>query len=307
MKLGLCMVVKDEALQVSACLAPVVDLFAEVAIVDTGSSDGTPERLRRELGITPRSVSLEWGRCNCLCDARAEALKHLSTPWIMLLDADERVERSIVAELCAMPDVAGTAGYFGEWINHVDGIAPFEDYKLFVFRNGFRTQGLVHDVVQHDIRARGSRAAWLPELVVRHFPDASRRDAKAASYRERLRCAIAREPRFFRYHWFLGYMDFLDERFDSAIRWLDGAARARSHAFPVESLNSAMVLADIHARRGDRPALQQTLDGAADFFASVRDDFEVAVNTRLGPWLADAQKQLRLGHLDAIRAYRFAC
>lgn len=307
MKLGLCMIVKDEAHQVSACLAPIVDLFAEVAIVDTGSRDGTPERLRRELGIIPRSASLEWGRCNCLCDARVEALKHLSTPWIMLLDADERIERSTVAALCAMPDVAGIAGYFGEWINHVDGISPFEDYKLFLFRNGFRPQGLVHDVVQHDIRARGFRAAWLPELTVQHFPDASRQDAKAASYRERLACAIAREPRFFRYHWFLGYMDFLDERFDSAIQWLDAAARARSRAFPVESLNSAMVLADIHARRRNWSALRQTLDDAADFFASVSDDFEVAVNTRLGPWLADAHEQLRAERIDEIRAYRFAC
>ena len=307
MKLGLCMVVKDEAQQIAACLAPVIDLFAEVAIVDTGSLDGTPETLRRELGVTPHFASLEWGRCNCLCDARAEALKHLSTPWIMLLDADERVERSTVAEICAMHDDGDHAGYFGRWINHVDGIPPFEDYKLFLFRNGLRTRGLVHDVVQHDIRARGFRAAWLPELTVQHFPDATRRDAKAASYRERLRCAITREPQFFRYHWFLGYMDFLDERFDSAIHWLDRAAQARSRDFPVESLNSAMVLAEIHARRDDRLRLRQTLDAASDFFASVNDDFEVAVNTRLGPWLPTAHEQLRAGRIDEIRAYRFAC
>lgn len=307
MKLGLCMVVKDEAQQIGACLAPVIDLFAEVAVVDTGSLDGTPEKLRRELGITPRFASLERGRCNCLCDARAEALKHLSTPWIMLLDADERIDRSTIAKLCAMQDDASHAGYFGKWMNHVDGIPPFEDYKLFVFRNGLRPRGLVHDVVQHDIRARGLRAAWLPELTVQHFPAPARRRAKAAIYRERLRCAIAREPHYFRYHWFLGYMEFLDGRFDRAIDWLDRAAQARSRDFPVEVLNSGMVLAEIHARRDDRIRLRHTLDAMNEFFAEVGDDFEVAVNARLGPWLAAAHECLEAARIDEIRAYRFAC
>lgn len=307
MKLGLCMVVKDEAQQIAACLAPLVDLFAEIAVVDTGSRDGTPETLRHELGITPRFATLEGERCHCLCDARAEALKHLSTPWILLLDADERIERSTVAELCAMPDDRDHAGYFGPWINHVDGIPPFEDYKLFLFRNGFRTRGLVHDVVQHDIRAQGHRAAWLPALTVQHLPDPVRRAAKAARYRERLRCAIAREPQFLRYYWFLGYMDFLDGCFDSAVGWLDQAAQARSRDFPVESLNSAMVLADIHARRNDRLRLRQVLDAASAFHATVIEDFEVAVNARLGPWLATAHERLEAGHIDGIRAYRFAC
>jgi hypothetical protein len=177
----------------------------------------------------------------------------------MALDADERVERGALDALAAMPDDPSTAGYFGTWTNHVDGLAPFDDYKLFLFRNGLLPRGLVHDVAQHDIRTRGLRARWLAQLVVHHFPDPERRRAKAASYRERLQCAIAREPAFWRYHWFLGYMDFLDARFDDAIDWLGRAAGACSREFPVECLNSAMVLADVRARRGERALLRRTL------------------------------------------------
>jgi glycosyltransferase involved in cell wall biosynthesis len=307
MKLGLCMVVRNEAHQIVPCLGSIIDLFDQVAIVDTGSLDGTPERLKRDLGVTPLHASLAWNRCDCLCDARAEALGYLSTPWVMLLDADERVDRSTLARICAKPDGDDDAGYFGKWINHVDGTAPFEDYKLFLFRKGLQTRGLVHDVVQHEIRVRGFRASWLPELTVQHFPDPIRRRAKAASYRERLRCAIAQEPQFLRYHWFLGYMEFLDERYDAAIDCLGRSARSQSREFPVESLNSSMVLADIHARRGDRREVGRTLDAAITFLASVADDFEVAINTRLGPWLAAAHESLRTGRLEAIRAYRFAC
>ena len=48
-------------------------------------------------------------------------------------------------------------------------------------------------------------------------------------------------------------------------------------------------------------------DGPIEFHASVADDFEVAVNRRLGPWLAAARAHAQAGTLDAIRAYRFAC
>jgi hypothetical protein len=102
-------------------------------------------------------------------------------------------------------------------------------------------------------------------------------------------------------------MDFLEGRFEDAISALQRAADAQSRDFPVETLNSAMVLADIHARRGDRVRLRQTLDRASAFFVSVSHDFEVAINVRLGPWLAAAHERLQAERLDEIRVYRFAC
>ena len=307
MEIGLCMVVKDEVRQIRDCLGPLLDLFPEVAIVDTGSTDGTPDVLRAELAIEPMFMTIDEGRCGCLSAPRQEAMSRLSTPWILMLDADERLPRSSLERLRGTSDDASVAGYFGRWINHLDGLAPFDDYKLFLFRKGLHTVGLVHDVIQHDIRAKGFHAAWLDEFDVSHFPDASRQAAKDARYRERLRCAIAREPQFIRYYWFLGYMDFLAGHIEAATDLLKRAASARPRDCPVESLNSAMVLAEIFARRNDRARLEKTLDDASQFFAAVGDDFEVAVNTRVGPWLASARENLRDDRLDRIRAYRFAC
>ena len=45
MEIGLCMTVKNERHNLKACLEPIFDLFAQVVITDTGSSDGTPERI----------------------------------------------------------------------------------------------------------------------------------------------------------------------------------------------------------------------------------------------------------------------
>src|SRR5947209_9030196 len=305
MNIGLCMVVKDEARQVEACLKPVLDLFDEVAIVDTGSTDEPPAILPDRLGVVPLHFPLDGVRCRCLSEPRAHAMQRLNTPWVMLLDADERVPRRVLEQLRARPDDAQVAGYFGRWENHVEGNPPFDDYKLFVFRNGLRTVGLVHDVAQHDVRLQGLSAQWLPGLVVAHYPDSSRHADKVAAYRDRLRCAIAHEPDFVRYHWFLGYMDYLEGRLPDARQSLARAACADERRFPVESLNSAMVLAELQARAGDRAGVAKQLREAHAFLARVAHDFEVVVNTRLRPWLDAALAHEARGDLHAIRAYRF--
>ena len=45
------MVERDEVHQLTDCRSPVVDLFDQVAVVDTGSRDGTPELLLDRFGI----------------------------------------------------------------------------------------------------------------------------------------------------------------------------------------------------------------------------------------------------------------
>lgn len=307
MEIALCMAVKDEADQIADCLDPVHDLFSEIVIVDTGSTDGTPELLARRYGIEALRRPLDAARCHCLCDARAAALDRISAPWAMLLDADERLDRRTLESLRVAPDDPNNAGFFGPWANHVAEEPVFDDYKLFLFRADLRTIGLVHDVAQLDIRARGLSAAWLDSLKVEHFPDPERGDAKAVRYRQRLLCAIRHDPGFYRYHWFLGYTEFRAGRWSDAERLLGIAAAACSKRFPVETLNSATVLAELQARRGDTAAAEDTLTRALAFHAEVADDFEVVINARLRPWLQSALRDCRDGRLDAVRAYRFAC
>jgi glycosyltransferase involved in cell wall biosynthesis len=301
------MVVKDEAHQLIECLEPVVDLFDQVVITDTGSRDGTPELLQSRFGIRVLHRKLDAGRCDCLCDARHAALEGLTTPWVCMLDADERIDREGLLQIRAMADDGRASGYFGQWINHIPGGQSFEDYKLFLFRRDLRPIGLVHDVAQLDIRARGMQAFWLDGLRVSHFPAPNQCMTKAVRYRQRLLCAIRKQPDFYRYHWFLGYMEFREGCLEAATELLSVAAGVCSRDYPVECLNSTMVLAEIQARQGDRAAVEKTLSRARDFHRHVADDFEVRINFRMGPWLAVAREYCSRGRLDLIRVYRFAC
>ena len=301
------MVVKDEAHQLFECLDPILDLFDQVVITDTGSRDGTPALLESRFGIRVLHRNLETARCNCLCDARYAAMDMLSTPWVCLLDADERIDRESLRRVRSASDDGLAAGYFGRWINHIAGGPRFEDYKLFLFRRGLRPIGLVHDVVQLDIRARRLQAHWLDDLEVKHFPDPNQHSTKVERYRQRLVCAIRQQPDFFRYHWFLGYLEFREGNLAEATVLLSIAAEACSDNYPVECLNSAMVLAEIQAQQGDEVAVQKTLLRARTFHQQVADDFEVRINFRMGPWLAEAWLHCCKERWDLIRAYRFAC
>jgi hypothetical protein len=76
--------------------------------------------------------------------------------------------------------------------------------------------------------------------------------------------------------------------------------------FPVECLNSCMVLAEIAARAGDAAAVADVVETALRFHALVANDFEVAVNFRLKPWFDQALRDAAAGNLAAVRAYQFA-
>lgn len=307
MSIALCMVVKNEAERITACLDSVIDIVDEVHIADTGSTDGTPELITKRYGIDVTHLRFEQDRPCAVADPLNTLCEHTRCEWILSLDGDERlaVSGGPVREAIMNSDDS-VCGYFGRWRNYVPHVPVFDDYKLFVFRRSFRKLGLIHENAQIDVRAAGGHAQWLDGLVVDHHPEACKLPQKRSLYRTRLVHALEKQPDWLRYHWFLGYSRFLDGDHDEAIHWLDRLREPDAARFPVEALNARMVLIDIAARRGERELLTRLLEELVDFRRYVADDFEVAVNFRLPGWIDEARRALSAGRLDQIRAYRFA-
>lgn len=84
--ISLCMIVKDEEANLPALLRTVEPLGAELVVVDTGSSDATAE-IARTAGA--KVVSWEWRKD--FAAARNVSLDHATRPWILWLDADDRL------------------------------------------------------------------------------------------------------------------------------------------------------------------------------------------------------------------------
>ncbi len=94
MDLSFCAIVKNEELTLPKCLGSVKDLVDEMVILDTGSSDRTPE-IAREFGA--RVYDFPWG--NDFAAARNESLKYVKGDWVLVLDADEVLVRERIQEI----------------------------------------------------------------------------------------------------------------------------------------------------------------------------------------------------------------
>lgn len=81
------MIVRDEAHNLQACFAAAAPLVDEVIVVDTGSSDGTPE-LAERLGA--KVLHVPW--CDDFSFVRNKSLEPATGTWTIVLDADDRLE-----------------------------------------------------------------------------------------------------------------------------------------------------------------------------------------------------------------------
>ncbi|BAY08445.1 hypothetical protein NIES2098_16050 [Calothrix sp. NIES-2098] len=88
------MIVKNEAATLPKCLSSVKDVVDEIVVLDTGSSDRTPEIAT---GYGAKVHHYQWN--NNFSTARNEALKYVTGDWILVLDADETLTPEIKPQI----------------------------------------------------------------------------------------------------------------------------------------------------------------------------------------------------------------
>lgn len=83
-RLSVCLIARDEAVDLPRALETVREVADELVVVDTGSRDATPEIARRAGAVVGH---FPW--CDDFSAARNAALELASGDWILWLDADE--------------------------------------------------------------------------------------------------------------------------------------------------------------------------------------------------------------------------
>jgi len=86
MGISLCMIVKNEQDWIAGAVQSVSSIVSEVIIVDTGSTDSTPLTAQ---ALGAKVLKSQWE--DSFAQARNISLAAASEPWILVLDADERV------------------------------------------------------------------------------------------------------------------------------------------------------------------------------------------------------------------------
>ncbi len=197
------MIAKNEEASLGRCLASVRDLVDEMVVVDTGSTDGTvavAESFGARIGHFP------WR--DDFAAARNESLGLCTGDWVLLLDADETVDRADHGEIRRALEQGETGGFTLVSRNYTrDGSAQLFDRSVVPNPGGYREgadlpycadqpmlrlvrrfpelrfEGRIHELLEPCLRRRRLAIGALG-AVIHHFGklDLERERAKSAYY-----------------------------------------------------------------------------------------------------------------------------
>jgi len=276
--LALVMIVRDEERSLERCLESARAWVDEIVVVDTGSSDATPEIARR---LGARVASFAW--CDDFSAARNAALALALAPWRLVLDADEWIVAradSLAALRGLAPEFIGQVSVASAFDDANGGVGHAPSWLPRLLPRGVRYAGRVHE--QPDSMLPRRRL----DLVVAHDGYLDTHKARKAGRNEKLlTLALDEAPDDAYLHYQLGKDRELRSLFATAWphyeRALAGAhvGAAWRHDLILRSMFTLKKLgrfaAGLALAEGEMPRWQ----GSPDFYFTLGDlllDFAVA-------------------------------
>jgi predicted Zn-dependent protease len=271
--ISLCMIVRDEEAMLGECLASARGVVDEMIVVDTGSRDATT-RIAREAGA--RIHHFAW--CDDFAAARNEALRHARSPWVLVLDADERItpasRHGIQAAVrrggfdCGMLRLHDAARLDASLEEVASGSARQAEVQLVprLLRrtDGLTYSGAIHESVLPWLRRRGMKVTGVDCDVVHYGATQAVVDAKSKIERNirMLRARLDRDPGDVSLHGYLAH-DLLRAGFPAEARaaaefgWSKVDVTGNARELQVHRLATARAYLQIRA--GEYAGARETL------------------------------------------------
>ncbi len=223
-RLSLCLITRDEAARLPACLDSVGDLVDDIVVVDTGSTDATRD-LARARGA--RVIELAWP--GDFSVARNAALAAALGRWILVLDADETLppaSHARIRELVAGP--ARTAYNLVQKSRLADGShVSVHIVRLFPNHPRVRFERPIHEQVNTSLEREGIPIVDT-DIIFDHsgYADPAAHSGKAERNRRLIEATLAREPDSDpNLYYFYASIFFDTKQFDRAAREYEECAR----------------------------------------------------------------------------------
>lgn len=153
--LSVCIIAKNEEHIIENCLKSVISVSDEIIVLDTGSTDKTKEIAS---GFTNKVYSYAW--TDDFSAARNECLKYATQPFILVLDADEKLinPHDIISTINDVKEEVG--GWLIKIISYKEHNNTKDLYKnklVRLFRNNlhFKYEGIIHEQIVNTIISSG--------------------------------------------------------------------------------------------------------------------------------------------------------
>lgn len=167
--LSLCMIVKNEENNIKRCLDSVKELVDEMIVVDTGSDDSTVS-LAESYGASVYKI--DWK--DDFSIARNYSLDHANGEWILLMDADDELDRRDIDKVRQLLLTDAEAYYF-KTVSYVGPKASYDaainlNLRLMKNRPGYRFIYPIHEQIGIVIKNINPHAKILDcDIRVNHY------------------------------------------------------------------------------------------------------------------------------------------
>lgn len=292
--LSVCLIVKNEEQDLERCLDSLRPLTPEIVVVDTGSTDRTPE-IALECGA--RVIRHAWD--HDFSAARNVGIDAATGDWILILDADETVPAAAAVLLpgllaqadAELPPIDGYLMLCHNLMPPGSPVAFTEHPTLRLFRNrpAYRFRQAVHEQILPALYDHGARVA-ATEARILHFgymrstvQGQMERDERD---RALLQAALDAEPDNVDLLFQLGSLEARQGNNVDARAILQRVSALRDHLGPVEKALTTFYLSNLELHDGNLAAAVQYAEAS------------IAASTHSSPSLARlnlAAAHLRLG------------
>jgi len=225
--ISLCMIVRDEEAFLDECLESVSGVVDEIVVLDTGSKDNTVAIANAH---NARVFSKDW--TESFADARNASLDHATGDWILMLDADERLDESSKRTVIRVVSKPAADGYELLIKNYRSG-GPNPDFyahracRLFRNKPQHRYRGRVHEMIGPSITDCGGKIGRIDAVIHHHGyqPDVIEQRDKSATYIRLLKADLEEEPHNAYCLYNLGTTYWACGDYEEAVAQYDEAAR----------------------------------------------------------------------------------
>ena len=243
MAISLCMITKDEEEFLEQSLNSVKDIVDEIIIVDTGSTDRTKEIAKK---FNASIFDFKW--IDDFSAARNESLQHATKDWILVLDADEVIEKKDLSKIKeAVDNTDQNVGFSLEqrsYINNyfegaLENDSEFELVKKYpfyirnflvrLFKNnlGLHFKHRVHELIEESIKEKALKYKKI-DVILHHFgsvKDEKLVEEKSEQYSKIISKQLEEEPESDRYNYQAGRMCLGRNDFGNALKFFKKTAK----------------------------------------------------------------------------------
>lgn len=216
--LSLCMIAKNEEQYLENCLNNIKELADEIIIADTGSTDKTKEIARK---FTSKVFDFKWN--DNFSEARNFSLSKATKEWILVLDADELIDKAKIRDLLKIKET-NVAGFSFEQRSYIQipfpgcfrndsSFEPIKKYPFYVKKNLVRlfrnNQGLlfkhrIHEIVEDSIKEKGLKFEKT-DIILHHLgsvKDIQKIEDKTKQYSKLILKQLEDNPNSARYNYY---------------------------------------------------------------------------------------------------------